>query len=266
MLDIGWSELLVIAVVLIVVVGPKDLPPMLRAFGKMTTRLRRTAGEFRAQFEEALRESELDDVHRTISDAQRFNPANALREAINPLREIGQELKADLERSTQAPSFPVDDGHEPPSALAQPMTADDLPPLGAPAAGDPVVSSKPADPQASAAKPAAVTAVGTAAPAAAEDVKAKPARARKPKPAASDAVSPVAVEEKPLAKRRKSVAAKPALVAPEPVVEAAKPRKPRAAKPKAALEPEKTVVVEGEVITPKKRVAKKKPLSGKDTA
>ncbi len=62
MFDVGWSELLIIAVVLIVVVGPKDLPPMLRAFGKMTARARKVAGEFRAQFDEALREAELDDV------------------------------------------------------------------------------------------------------------------------------------------------------------------------------------------------------------
>jgi sec-independent protein translocase protein TatB len=91
MFDIGWTELLVIAIVLIVVVGPKDLPPMLRAFGKMTSNLRKMAGDFRAQFDEALRESELDDVRRTISDAQRLNPTNALREAINPLRQMGQD-------------------------------------------------------------------------------------------------------------------------------------------------------------------------------
>jgi sec-independent protein translocase protein TatB len=104
MLDIGWTELLVIAIVLIVVVGPKDLPPMLRAFGKMTSNLRKMAGEFRSQFDEALRESDLDDVRRTISDAQRLNPTNALREAINPLRQMGQEIKADLQRSTQVPT------------------------------------------------------------------------------------------------------------------------------------------------------------------
>ena len=106
MLDIGWSELLVIAIVLIVVVGPKDLPPMLRAFGKMTSNLRKMAGDFRSQFDEALRESELDDVRRTISDAQRLNPTNALREAINPLRQMGQDIRNDLQRSTQVPSPP----------------------------------------------------------------------------------------------------------------------------------------------------------------
>ncbi len=101
MFDIGWTELLVIAVVLIVVVGPKDLPPMLRAFGKMTARARKVAGEFRAQFDEALREAELDDVRRTISDAQQLNPVNSLREAMNPLRQMGNEIKADLQNATR---------------------------------------------------------------------------------------------------------------------------------------------------------------------
>ncbi len=104
MFDIGWTELLVIAIVLIVVVGPKDLPPMLRAFGKMTANLRKMAGDFRTQFDEALRESDLDDVRRTIGDAQRLNPTNALREAINPLRQMGQDIRSDLQKATQVPS------------------------------------------------------------------------------------------------------------------------------------------------------------------
>ncbi|HEX2146985.1 MAG TPA: Sec-independent protein translocase protein TatB, partial [Pseudorhizobium sp.] len=70
MLDIGWTELFVIGIILIVVVGPKDLPPMLRAFGRMTGNLRKMAGEFRSQFDEALRESDMDDVRKTIADVQ----------------------------------------------------------------------------------------------------------------------------------------------------------------------------------------------------
>ena len=104
MFDIGWTELLVIAVVLIVVVGPKDLPPMIRAFGKMTANFRKMAGDFRAQFDEALREADMDDVRKTISDAQKLNPTNALRDAINPLRQMGQDIKADLQKATEFPN------------------------------------------------------------------------------------------------------------------------------------------------------------------
>ncbi len=101
MLDIGWTELFVIGIILIVVVGPKDLPPMLRAFGRMTSNLRKMAGEFRSQFDEALRESELEEVRKTIADVQKLNPSNALRDAVNPLRQIGNEIRSDLERSTR---------------------------------------------------------------------------------------------------------------------------------------------------------------------
>ena len=58
MLNIGWSELLVIATVAIVVVGPKDLPRMLRTFGKTFGQVRRTANDFKRQFNDALREAE----------------------------------------------------------------------------------------------------------------------------------------------------------------------------------------------------------------
>src|SRR6185295_3515459 len=62
MFDIGWSELVVIAVVAIVVIGPKDLPGALRAFGRWTGKLKRMARDFQGQFSEALREAELDDL------------------------------------------------------------------------------------------------------------------------------------------------------------------------------------------------------------
>ena len=83
MFDIGWSELLVIAVVAIVVVGPKDLPRMLRAFGQTMGKIRRMAGEFQSQFNEALREAELEDVKRNIESIRDLNPARQIRDAID---------------------------------------------------------------------------------------------------------------------------------------------------------------------------------------
>ncbi|WP_064696013.1 Sec-independent protein translocase protein TatB [Rhizobium aegyptiacum] len=142
MFDIGWTELLVIAVVLIVVVGPKDLPPMLRAFGKMTQRARKVAGDFRAQFDEALREAELDDVRQTISDAQRLNPVNSLREAMNPLREMGNEIKADLQKTTAAPENKTEVPRAAVSAPTPSMSLPETPPLvTAPAQPEPVAAA-----------------------------------------------------------------------------------------------------------------------------
>lgn len=102
MLDVGWTEILVIAIVLIIVVGPKDLPQMLRTFGRMMTKMRGMASDFRQQFDEALREADLEDVKKTIGDAQKLNPLNTIRDAVNPLRQMGNDLKTDLEKTANA--------------------------------------------------------------------------------------------------------------------------------------------------------------------
>lgn len=238
MLDIGWTELLVIAVILIVVVGPKDLPPMIRAFGKMTKRLRQTAGEFRAQFDEALREAELDDLKNSVNDIRSLNPANSLRETLNPLRQMGQEIKSDLERSTRPDAKPAsaDDGYEehsilpdvplglgePPKELnpvTQPVAAATVrppaPTVAAPVSA-PVVEKKPAP-----RKPAAKA----KAPAKAD---AKPAKASAATPVATE--PPIAATSKPKAVVAKKTAAK----TPAPVKSkaAAAPEAPAKAAPR----------------------------------
>ncbi len=68
MFDIGWSELLVIGVVAVVVVGPKELPRLMRTFGHYTGKLRAMANDFQRQFEDAVRDSEIDDVRKTMQD------------------------------------------------------------------------------------------------------------------------------------------------------------------------------------------------------
>ncbi|MDX3925449.1 MAG: Sec-independent protein translocase protein TatB [Shinella sp.] len=123
MLEVGWSEILVIAIVLILVVGPKDLPPMLRAFGRMTSKMRGMASEFRTQFDEALREADLDDVRKTINDAQSLNPMNTIREAVNPLRQMGSEIKSDLQKTVSSASSPQASTLSQPEAGPVDMTA-----------------------------------------------------------------------------------------------------------------------------------------------
>jgi sec-independent protein translocase protein TatB len=66
MFDIGWSELLVIAVVAIIVVGPKDLPRMMRTFGSYAGKLRRMAADFQRQFDDAMREAEIEEVRKAM--------------------------------------------------------------------------------------------------------------------------------------------------------------------------------------------------------
>jgi sec-independent protein translocase protein TatB len=95
MFDIGWTELLVVAVVAILVVGPKDLPRMLRQFGKTVGQMRKMAGEFQSQFNDALKEAELDEVRRSIEDVR-----STASGATNPLRNIGSDLRRSVEQSS----------------------------------------------------------------------------------------------------------------------------------------------------------------------
>lgn len=97
MFDIGWPEMLVIAIVMIVVVGPKDLPGMLRSFGRTTARLRSMAGDFRKQFDEALKEAELDDLKSLADDARKLNPKNEIRKALSPMEKAAQDVRTGLD-------------------------------------------------------------------------------------------------------------------------------------------------------------------------
>lgn len=75
MFDISWSEMLILGVVALIFVGPKDLPVFLRVLGKYTGMVKRQAAEFRAQFDAAMREAEhaadLDALKKTVEDAKR---------------------------------------------------------------------------------------------------------------------------------------------------------------------------------------------------
>ena len=104
MFDIGWTEMLVIAIVMIVVVGPKDLPRMLRTFGKTTAKLRSMAGDFQKQFNEALKEAELDDVKKSVDELRSLNPANEIRKQLNPFEKAAADVRAGLRFGAEAVS------------------------------------------------------------------------------------------------------------------------------------------------------------------
>jgi sec-independent protein translocase protein TatB len=83
MFDIGWSELLVIAVVAIVVVGPKDLPPLMRTFGRYAGKLRRAAADFQRQFEDAMRDTEIEEVKKAIESVREETPSLDLKAPVD---------------------------------------------------------------------------------------------------------------------------------------------------------------------------------------
>lgn len=194
MFDIGWTEMLVIAVVMIVVVGPKDLPKMLRTFGKTTTKLRSMAGDFQKQFNEALKEAELDDIKKSVDSLKGLNPATEIKKQLNPFEKVASDVRAGLDAAMKpkpaaAPAAvaaePLKNGaiSETPSST---MPAVPVPAARASAASpDPAAPPPPAQPVAA---PAAVAVAAVppvtkaghskAAPKAAAKAAAKPAGAK----------------------------------------------------------------------------------------
>lgn len=98
MFDIGWTELLVIAVVAILVVGPKELPGMLRTVGQFMGKMRRMASEFQSTFNDAVREAErqadLDDIKKSVGDMKSLDPFEDVRDSMNPLSAMESTTKS----------------------------------------------------------------------------------------------------------------------------------------------------------------------------
>jgi sec-independent protein translocase protein TatB len=107
MFDIGWTELVVIAVVAIVVIGPKDLPRAMRAVGKWSGKMRRMAREFQNQFNEAIRESELEDVKKEVAAIARIDPMADLKKDLSKT-EAG--IRSDLAKPATSEAAAKADG------------------------------------------------------------------------------------------------------------------------------------------------------------
>jgi sec-independent protein translocase protein TatB len=138
MFDIGWTELVIIAVVAIVVVGPKDLPRAMRTVGKWSGKMKRMAREFQNQFNEAIRESELEDVKKEVASIARIDPMADLKK---DLAKAEAGIRSDLAK----PANGAANGAAPPadSELAQ-LTADKGSEEPAPAAIEPKPHETPA--------------------------------------------------------------------------------------------------------------------------
>ena len=212
MLDIGWSELLIIAIVMIVVVGPKDLPKMLRAFGKATARMRSTANEFRNQFNEALKEAELEDVKNIVDEARKLDPRSKLTQVFDPIRSAGEDIRAGLQSTTSM--SPAE-----PAKFAEVTTP--VEPNGATVPVEAPVEKPVAKPRTPRKKAAPAAAVET--PVAETPVKAK-SRTAKPKAVVA----------------KSETVAKPAAPKPEKVAAAKKPAVAKATTTKVAAPAKKT--------------------------
>jgi sec-independent protein translocase protein TatB len=156
MFDIGWSELLVIAVVALVAIGPKELPTVLRTIGQWMAKLRRMASEFQNQFHEAMREAEMADLKKEVdnltSTAQSYANFDPVSEVRKEFESTQQQIENAFEKPPETSSPPsVSEAAAPPAEAPSSAEPTALPPPEghaappSPPAGEPATVGAEAD-------------------------------------------------------------------------------------------------------------------------
>jgi sec-independent protein translocase protein TatB len=96
MFDIGWSELVVIAVVALIAIGPKELPGVLRMIGQWMGKARKMAAEFQGQFQEAMREAEMADLKKSFDEVKEAATGFTSGNLMTSLeKDVGNALRID---------------------------------------------------------------------------------------------------------------------------------------------------------------------------
>jgi sec-independent protein translocase protein TatB len=96
MFDIGWSELVVIAVVALIAIGPKELPGVLRMVGQWMGKARKMAAEFQGQFQEAMREAEMADLKKSFDEVKEAATGFTSGNVMTSLeKDVGNALRID---------------------------------------------------------------------------------------------------------------------------------------------------------------------------
>jgi sec-independent protein translocase protein TatB len=123
MFDIGWSEFVLIAVVALIAIGPKELPGVLRTVGQWMGKARKMAAEFQSQFQEAMREAEMADLKKSFDEvreaASGFSKGNLLTSL---QKDVTDSLRID-DGPTETSATPAVEAPVTP-AVEAPVTAD----------------------------------------------------------------------------------------------------------------------------------------------
>ncbi len=101
MFDIGWPEMAVIALIALVVMGPKELPKAMRSLAKWTRKARSMAREFQSGIDDMVREADLDDARKAIESAKSLDVGKVVEETIDPsggLRDEAKEFEDEMAR------------------------------------------------------------------------------------------------------------------------------------------------------------------------
>lgn len=115
MFDIGWSELVVIAVVALIAIGPKELPGVLRMVGQWMGKARKMAAEFQGQFQEAMREAEMADLKKSFDEVREAatgitsggNIMTSLQKDVSDALQIDKPVDAQVASAIDAPVTPT---------------------------------------------------------------------------------------------------------------------------------------------------------------
>jgi sec-independent protein translocase protein TatB len=126
MFDLGWDEMVVIGVVALIVLGPKELPNALRTVSMLMKNARKLAGEFQSGVNEIIREADLDEARKKLSEVQSLNKTqiqNAIEKAVDPTGEVKSALK--IEDDPTGPARTQTTPVESKPALESPSGEDD---------------------------------------------------------------------------------------------------------------------------------------------
>jgi sec-independent protein translocase protein TatB len=91
--DIGWPELMLIGVIALVVIGPKDLPRALRVAGFWVRKARTLSREFQSSIDQMIREAELDEVREDLKKAAEFDLEKEIRSTVDPTGELAESIE-----------------------------------------------------------------------------------------------------------------------------------------------------------------------------
>lgn len=128
MFDIGWSELVLVGVVALIAIGPKELPGVLRMVGQWMGKARKMAAEFQGQFQEAMREAEMADLKKSFDEvkeaASGFTGTNHLMTSLQ--KDVSDALRVDaLDKPAETSAAPA---IEPPATSSEaPATSSEAP-------------------------------------------------------------------------------------------------------------------------------------------
>ena len=95
MLELGMSELLLVGIVSLIIVGPKDLPKMFRVVGKYVGRAKEMARDFQRSFEDAAKESGFEDIRRNFDTVKDFSPNNIAKSTIKINNEVSGQKSSE---------------------------------------------------------------------------------------------------------------------------------------------------------------------------